>query len=259
MTERPLASVVKVAADPAQAKLLAARLQAEGIPAYIEGDSLADEMAMSQRLMNLTGVKVLVPTTSLERAKELLGPDDVAIGLDELTAQALAAAPAVGAEFAKRQAAAQGTGVGAVGGGGSRLWAIAATLLAVVFAGLWLETRAEAAQIDNPLLEYVRTPNGYVTHLRKSGARIAEAIDADADGHYEQFRYFGRGVEQELLDRDGDGLHEAMVERRQGLVFRWRDVDGDGLFDLCEVAGSDGATRQELRYVPERGFDVAPK
>lgn len=259
MTERPLASVVKVAADPAQARLIAARLQAEGIPAYIDGDSLADEMAMSQRLMNLTGVKVLVPTASLARAKELLGPDEVAIGLDELTAQALAAAPAAGADLVSRDAAVRAAGAGEAGGGGARLWAIAATLLAVGFAVLWLETRAEAAQLENPLLEYVPTSTGYVTHLRKSGARISEAIDADADGHYEQFRYFGRGVEQELFDRDGDGLHEAMVERRQGLVFRWRDVDGDGLLDLCEVVGTDGAIRQELRYVPERGFDVAPK
>lgn len=258
MVEQPLASVVKVAADPAQAKLIAARLQAEGIPAYIDGDSLADEMAMSQRLMNLTGVKVLVPTASLSRAKEVLGPDEVAIGIDELTAQALAAAPGLAAAREAQAALSRGP-AGVPPNGGARLWAIAATLLAVGFAVLWLETRAEAAQKENPLLEYVPTSTGYVTHLRKTGARIAEAIDADADGHYERYRYFGTGVDQDLLDRDGDGLYEAMFERRQGLEFRWRDGDGDGLFDLCEVVGADGKVRQELRYVPERGFDVAPK
>ena len=83
--------VAKIATTPDHAKVLAALLQAEGIPAYVAGQGLADEFAMSQRLMNSEGVRVLVPAGSLEAAQEIL--QDCAIDDAELTAQALAAAP----------------------------------------------------------------------------------------------------------------------------------------------------------------------
>jgi hypothetical protein len=91
-TDRPIESVAAVAATAAQAKVFVALLAAEGIPAHTDGDSLTDEFAASRRLMNLMGTKVLVPTPSLERAREILQPSDV--DAEELTRQALAAGPA---------------------------------------------------------------------------------------------------------------------------------------------------------------------
>ena len=88
--DRPLSAVVRVAATPDQAKVFAALLQAEGIPAYIEGDMLADEVAASRRLINLAGTRVLVPSASLERAREILGNTEVDPA--ELEQQALSAA-----------------------------------------------------------------------------------------------------------------------------------------------------------------------
>lgn len=85
----PLMSVVRVANSPEQAKMFAALLQGEGIPAHIDGDGLADEFVTSRRLMNLAGVRVMVPTSSLERAMDLLGP--VEIDEAELERQALEA------------------------------------------------------------------------------------------------------------------------------------------------------------------------
>lgn len=84
----PISTVAKVAANPEQAKLFVSMLAAEGIPATTDGTP-PDEFAMSQRLMNLAGCKVLVPTEALERAKEILKPAEV--DLDELTRQALSA------------------------------------------------------------------------------------------------------------------------------------------------------------------------
>ena len=86
---QPLMSVVRIANSPDQAKLFVALLQGEGIPAHIDGDGLADEFVTSRRIMNLAGVKVLVPTASLVRALDLLGP--VEIDAAELERQALAA------------------------------------------------------------------------------------------------------------------------------------------------------------------------
>ena len=91
MTE-PAFAVARVAATPVQAKVFVAMLRAEGIDAFVEGDSLADEVAISRRLMNLAGVRVLVPANSLARAREVLQPAE--IDEHELERQALAAAPA---------------------------------------------------------------------------------------------------------------------------------------------------------------------
>lgn len=81
--------VVRTAATPAEAKVLAAILQAEGIPAIVDGESLADEIAISRRVMNLNGVQIRVPAAALERAREILGAAQV--DPDELERQALAA------------------------------------------------------------------------------------------------------------------------------------------------------------------------
>jgi Putative prokaryotic signal transducing protein len=77
------------ASTVAEAQVLAAILQGEGIPAYVEGALLADEFATSRRLVNAIGARVLVPADCAARAQEILAaekPTD-----DELAAQALAA------------------------------------------------------------------------------------------------------------------------------------------------------------------------
>lgn len=87
----PSQSVVRVAATPAEAKVLAAILQAEGVPAHVDSASLADEVAIARQLLNLQGIRVSVPTAMLARAREVLAATHV--DEDELTVQALAAAP----------------------------------------------------------------------------------------------------------------------------------------------------------------------
>ena len=84
-----ISTAVKVASTPHEAKIYVAMLQAEGIPAFIDGASAADEFAISQRLLNTLNVKVMVPTEAVERAREILKPTEV--DMDELTRQALAA------------------------------------------------------------------------------------------------------------------------------------------------------------------------
>lgn len=91
----PIESVACIASTPAQAKVFVARLQAEGIPARVDGDSLVDEFAAARRLMNLMGTRVLVPTPSLAAARAILQPIDIDPG--ELERQAMAAGELVDA------------------------------------------------------------------------------------------------------------------------------------------------------------------
>lgn len=88
-------AVACIASTPAAAMVFVARLHAEGIPARVEGDSLADEFAASRRLMNLMGTRVLVPRQALAAAWAILQP--VAIEPSELERQALAAGPVANA------------------------------------------------------------------------------------------------------------------------------------------------------------------
>ena len=83
----PISTVVKVASTPDQAKIYVAMLEAEGIPAFVDGNSSADEFAMSQRMLNVSNVRVQVPTEAAERALEILKPTEV--DEDDLTRQAM--------------------------------------------------------------------------------------------------------------------------------------------------------------------------
>jgi hypothetical protein len=83
----PISTVVTTAANPEQAKMFVAQLEAAGIPAATDG-APPDEFSMSQRLMNLNGCKVIVPTEALDRAKEILS-ENKDVDLDELTRQAM--------------------------------------------------------------------------------------------------------------------------------------------------------------------------
>jgi len=85
----PIGTVVKVASTPDQAKIYVAMLEAEGIPAFIDGNTSSDEFAMSQRMLNVSNVRVMVPTEAAERAREILEPTDV--DQDDLERQAMEA------------------------------------------------------------------------------------------------------------------------------------------------------------------------
>ena len=48
----PISTVVKVASTPDQARIYVAMLEAEGIPAFVDGNSSADEFAMICRCLS---------------------------------------------------------------------------------------------------------------------------------------------------------------------------------------------------------------
>ncbi|HEX5053625.1 MAG TPA: hypothetical protein VFZ65_17735 [Planctomycetota bacterium] len=238
----PIATVARIAATPEQAKIFVAMLQAEGIPARIEGDSLADEVAVSRRLMNLGGTRVLVPTASLQQAREILDVGDV--DAEELAAQALAAEHGEVPPLPRPAATPRATP-----------WLLLGSIgLAALFLALWL-TNVDARSKGDPLLRYEPTANGMDELRAADGALLAEYRDADRDGHYEQVTAVAAdGTRSELRDKDLDCRYESMVERRGALTYSWLDTDGDGLTDVCTVTDASGKQLQELRYVPGAGF-----
>ncbi len=244
MTEPKIASVVRVASSPQQAKVLAAVLQAEGIPAYVEGESLADEFAVSRRLLGTAGTRILVPTASLEAARNILAACSVPEA--ELEAQALAAVD-------PEQAA---TAAPAVRPGGRRgiVPLFLPWMLAALFGALWLEARSAVQVPVHPFHDYENTGQGQRVRQRSDGRILQELIDLDGDGHFERMEFLGRGARSTAEDNDGDGCYERLTERRAGRVYQWVDQDADGLVDSCEVVDGRGTVTQVLRMEGERGF-----
>lgn len=243
----PIESVLCTAATPAQAKIYVAVLQAAGIPARIEGESLADEFAASQRLMGLLGSRVFVPTSSLERARELLQPN--AVSPEDLTQQAMAAPPV-------EQPPTHSPAVPPSGGSLARWLAAAATVAALAFAWLWVDS-VDAGTRRDPLYDYQAADGGWRELLRADGRLLRFLHDADGDGVYERIDQFDRaGRCSTIADQLRDGLYRRLRElRADGTTVTWTDDDGDGLFEHAEVHDAAGSLVQTLTQAPG-GFAV---
>lgn len=57
---------------PAIAEMLMSMLQANGIPAHVDGRLLQDEWAMAQKALGQAGVTVEVPASRLDEARAVL-------------------------------------------------------------------------------------------------------------------------------------------------------------------------------------------
>ena len=254
---QPIQSVARVANTPAQAKIFVAMLEAEGIPARIDGDSLADEFAVSQRLLNLSGTRVLVPTSALQRAQEILQMEPV--DPEELERAALVGAPPPPTQSPETTPTT--TTAAASSNNGLMLPLLAMAIgAAAFFAFLWRQA-VSSHESTNPEFHTFWEDN--VLHeQRKSDLRVVRRWhDHDLDGLFE------RG---EVLDADGrtivtydqfvDGHYLRSVASRVGdLTTTWTDDDRNGLYDSCVVTDRDGKQVQALRWQPGTGFVPLPK
>lgn len=252
----PIESVVKVAASPAQAKIFAATLTAAGIPARIEGDNLTDEWAASQRALNLIGTRVMVPTKSLARAREILQPAD--IDPVELEREALAAAPE---SLPSSASSATANATAGTPPGSKSLTGVLLLLTsgaAVLFGFLW-QKEANAAP-THPEFDYTWQDGVMRETLRRDGRLVRQLHDHDGDTLYERIEAFDRSRNRiATYDQLVEGVYQRAVETRNGdLTVTWTDVDRDGLFDRAEVVDRDGKPVQRLEWRAGTGFVLTP-
>lgn len=242
--------VVKIATTPNHAKVLVALLRANDIPAYADSDSLADEFAMSRKLMNLAGVKITVPGAMAERAREVL--QDVDVPDDELEAQALAAAPDVARAHDERQAersSRRGPSPGTVA-----LWCLGSAIAASALT-VWSEREARA-QPEDPHLVWTPYSWGLGATWRDGGARARELLDEDLDRTFETIRDYDRKgrLVREGHDRDADGAYEQVDEWVDGIRMEYRDTDRDMIHETVRVYDKAGNQVLEQRRDGLRGW-----
>lgn len=246
----PLSVVAKVASTPDQAMIYVAMLQAEGIPAFTDGGSLTDEFAMSQRLMNVSSVKVMVPASSLEKAQEILKP--TVIDKHDLAAQAVGATGAVETPPTAKQPASNKKS------GSTAPWiALIATIIALGFMFAWIEARNRYA--DDPLYKYTNTEQGMSVLLRRDGSQFGFYIDSEHDGIYESFQFWGPDKAwhetTNSVDRDGRALR-AIYREKDGLTQTWSRDGANTLFTTCTITDATGKVLQTLEWQPGSGFTL---
>jgi len=240
---QPIASVAVVAKSVAQAKVFVALLRAEGIPAHHEGDSLADEIAISRQVMNLNGTRVMVPTNSLEQARELLA--NAVVDQDELERQALSATDPESSPLPSMANARS-----------SRLPLVLTTMAAITLGVLWLGELSNRVTPSHPILRMDHS-TGLWREFRLSDNRLhAEYFDHNRDGAFEQIRTYGDDEQRVVAyDDNRDGRYETVLEqRRQGFASKWEDTTRDGLLDRCTVTDSEGKVIQVLQWQDGKGF-----
>jgi hypothetical protein len=253
-TSQPIESVAKVAATPAQAKVFVALLQAEGIPARVEGDSLVDEFAASRRLMNLIGTRVMVPTASLDRAQEILQP--VEVDAAELERQALAATSAE-SSAAPRAANTNASGVPAKPTSLMGPLLVLSLGAAGLFAFLWQRALSAPAP-PHPEFDYTFEGNTMRETLRKNGRLLRVIHDAEQDLVLERQDIFGPdGKLKVTCDHYEDGNYLRVTQHRtDGFTATWTDEDRDGVSDRAVVADGDGKVVQTIEWQPGLGFVI---
>ena len=257
--------VVVTARSPAEASMVQALLEGEGIPTVVEGDALVDEWAMAQKLLGRIGTEVKVPRGLLARAQELI-------------ADAKSAVDSTGAA---------GDSTGGAGGSTSgaepteeeeedafrdvdRSWPFSAWLAVVILGfssatllAMFVMAETERRELlQDPLYRYEfnfsgtfmkvilketgavvsestdqnanRIPEQYVTY-DGAGNRTWVSVDENEDGLYERVELYSIGNASPVsvsIDADGDTFPESItIETADGVIHEFVDRDGDRRYD----------------------------
>jgi len=238
------------ARSPVEAALIASRLGAAGIPAVVEGGSTADEVSMSRQLMNVGGVRVMVPAVRLARARDVLA--ETPVSAEELEAEALAAGPPPGSLPADRPPS--------TGRGGWIAATLIATALAVLFLVQWLDARSLQTGVHG-LVAYEWDGGDYTEWWRDSGGLAAEFTGVGSNGVFTRIRRYNRDSEliARIFDRDEDGIEEEWRGIGADGLETWMiDDTRDGRFDRLEVRDAAGAILHRYRFEGVRGWVRVP-
>ncbi len=263
------------ARTPFEAKVIAAVLQDAEIPVLVPGGGmLADEFAVSQRLMNQQGVSVRVPADRVADA-------EAALAAAKRSGEQLAAE--LGDEpLAAEEAATAGASASERGGVRPWGWTLALAGVALVFATLWAKSETALAHATRfPLWETRSVETGSLSEWTHNGAIAYEMVDVDRDGiierqhsHdrqgnlrftafdedengiYERFTAYAlSGAEAaHWFDRDQNGIMDELVELRGAERAAMIDADQDGLIDRIEVRSDQGAVLATQEYRPGVGY-----
>ena len=229
-----------------EAEWLVGALKGHGIPAVTVGGDLADEFAMSQKLMHLGGgVRVLVSRASLEQAREALAEIE-AVRPTPAEIEAMVE-QAGGEEEAARPAPASRPG-----DNGKTLAIVMLGAAVIALGWLYLSLQHETWERPVPLHEATRRSDGWAYRWRQSGKLDSIYLDRDQNNIHEEVWFHARDgiLFLKMYDGNQNGTFERTVLVDPDGVVRRRDFDTDenGMHELVTYPPVDG--------VQERWFDA---
>ncbi|MFN0057138.1 MAG: putative signal transducing protein [Planctomycetota bacterium] len=241
---------VYTAGRESEAQVIVALLKSAGIPALVEGSSLMDEWAVSQRLLGRLGVTVQVPA---ERAEEAHAAIEAAHASGVLMGEPVE-------EFENEPDAEQGAQETAneAATPSSFSWPLAAWVI-VIFGSLFFG----AVFLDAFRLQKIglRGPNvtgawnyagtEYTETWNDSGRICAVYTDEDLDNAFEVVISRDRAgrFETYQFDTDANGVYERSMTGELRLAMkRWdrMDRDEDGIYEESRYYRSDGKVEHWL-------------
>lgn len=264
MHQKPGYVVLVEAPNPLEAQFIAGALEDEGIPTHVDEDHLADEFAMSQKMMGLQRVRVMVPRDRLVDAQAVLAD------LPEREAADGDVVPWDQPDGEHEPAPLERDTAPRVHFG----WFALLGALTIAFGFLYWQERAinNAGEGENLLRTWKRTDTGYeerwkhngelhtvtrtsstdlafeVDQFNRDGKRVYTVFDRDLNGIWEEIVFY-RPTDGTVMytehDRDQDGTIEWRVfPVRDGKAWRFHDRDGDGYMEIREQV--DAATEAVL-------------
>ena len=180
--------VVVTARSPAEASMVQALLEGEGIPTVVEGDALVDEWAMAQKLLGRIGTEVKVPRGLLARAQELIADAKSAVGSTGGAGDSMGGDSTSGAEPAEEEE--EEDAFRDV----DRSWPFSAWLAVVILGfssatllAMFVMAETERRELlRDPLYRYEFNFSGTFMKviLKETGAVVSESTDQNANSHH---------------------------------------------------------------------------
>lgn len=265
------------ARSPLEAELIVSVLREAGVPAFVAGGMLADEFAVSQRLMNIHAVAIQVPRDRLDDARAALAQARANAALVEEAAEAT-----IGPDGPERFGALVEPAARRPGW----LPLVLASGAALAFLVLWLDARGQLQLLlrqsaagpttidredDDGTTWWRWTGSGEVaarvldadrngtaeeqTLHHVDGQRVLTLFDADQNGVHERAdSWHGGSVVATSHDADQDGVFERVVEDRGTQSVVYLDQDADRRIDRIEQRDAGGALVRAWTWQPAQGL-----
>lgn len=238
-----------------EAEWMVGALKRFGIRAVTFGDMLADEFAMSQKLMGLSGgVRIMVARGEIEQAREALAQIERDRPSTEELEAAVEAATAMEEDVKEPSEADSGSG--------GKPLALLLLVIAVVALGLLAFTQHERLSVwerASPVSESVWRGDRWETRWRHNGRIASVSFDRDRNGVCEEVWAYDR--EGRLVTKSFDANQNEVYELTVGTDAegneRCRSVDADenGILERFEYPAQDGVREQWIDADEDRRFE----
>lgn len=225
-----------------EAEWIVGALKGMGIVAVTFGDQLADEFAMSQQLMGLSGgVRVMVQRGQLEAAREALETIEQDRPSEQELEEALTQADvATGTDEPMDR--------GAESSSGGTATPVIVILGLVVGVLAWLSVsqhRKLSAYEQDSLVSRTRwRGDGWETRWQHNGELAAVSLDRDANGVSEESWSYSRDgrLTLKLYDKNQNEIWELVISTDPdgNELMRSVDADENGLPELVEYPAANG-------------------